>query len=203
METGPCSSSRTPRRRQSFCPAPRSDCRKPDVDSGGRRGPSSEGLGPCAHAVCAHRRAGSDGYEMARRPRDSRPAGCRAALITVARGAAPAGPAVVRLLLDTCTFLWLVENAQPLSPRARAACRDCSNDVYLSALSAWEIGIKYRSGRCPFRRRPTDSSPAAATDSGSSPCRSTSGTRHTTRCCPPTTATRSTAAWFRRPSSTG
>lgn len=60
----------------------------------------------------------------------------------------------MRLLLDTCTFLWLVADARTLSPRARAACRDRSNDVYLSTLSAWEIGIKYRSGRLPLPETP-------------------------------------------------
>lgn len=60
----------------------------------------------------------------------------------------------MRLLLDTCTFLWLVADAPDLSPRARAACRDPSNELYLSALSAWEIAIKYRSGRLPLSETP-------------------------------------------------
>ena len=60
----------------------------------------------------------------------------------------------MRLLLDTCTFLWLVADARDLSARARAACRDPSNDLYLSALSAWEIAIKYRRGRLPLSETP-------------------------------------------------
>ena len=60
----------------------------------------------------------------------------------------------MKLLLDTCTFLWLAADARTLSPQARAACRDRANDVYLSALSAWEIGIKYRSGRLPLPETP-------------------------------------------------
>jgi PIN domain nuclease of toxin-antitoxin system len=48
----------------------------------------------------------------------------------------------MRLLLDTCTFLWLVGGG-PLSAAAAAAIRTPSNDVRLSAISVWEIALKY------------------------------------------------------------
>jgi PIN domain nuclease of toxin-antitoxin system len=41
-----------------------------------------------------------------------------------------------------------------LSPVARRACIDPSNDVFLSAISAWEIAIKYRLGRLPLPEPP-------------------------------------------------
>ena len=53
----------------------------------------------------------------------------------------------MRLLVDTCTFLWLAADDSNLSKVARASCRDPENGVYFSALSAWEIAIKYRLGR--------------------------------------------------------
>lgn len=56
----------------------------------------------------------------------------------------------MRLLVDTCTFLWLAAADAQLSPRALSACRDPENTVYLSALSAWEIAIKHRIGRLPL-----------------------------------------------------
>ena len=56
----------------------------------------------------------------------------------------------MRLLLDTCTFLWLAADDPRLSARARADCRTMENVVYLSALSAWEIAIKHRLGRLPL-----------------------------------------------------
>lgn len=56
----------------------------------------------------------------------------------------------MRLLLDTCTFLWLAGGSASLSPGAAAAIRDASNQVYLSAVSAWEIASKYRTGRLPL-----------------------------------------------------
>jgi PIN domain nuclease of toxin-antitoxin system len=55
----------------------------------------------------------------------------------------------VRLLLDTCTFLWIVGGAKDLSPRARHAFADPSNEAYLSAASAWEIAVKHRLGNLP------------------------------------------------------
>ncbi len=58
------------------------------------------------------------------------------------------------LLVDTITFLWLVSDDQRLPLRARTACRTPSNDVYLSALSVWEIAIKNRLGKLPLPETP-------------------------------------------------
>ena len=60
----------------------------------------------------------------------------------------------MKLLLDTCTFLWLAADDPRLTPTARSACRGPENDVYLSALSAWEIAIKHRLGRLPLPEPP-------------------------------------------------
>lgn len=60
----------------------------------------------------------------------------------------------MKLLVDTCTFLWLVADHPRLSPTAQDACRDPQNLVYLSALSAFEIAIKYRLGRLPLPESP-------------------------------------------------
>lgn len=60
----------------------------------------------------------------------------------------------MKLLLDTCTFLWLAADDPQLSKVARDACRDPGNAVYLSVLSAWEISIKYRLGRLPLPEPP-------------------------------------------------
>jgi len=59
----------------------------------------------------------------------------------------------VKLLLDTCTFLWLAGGSSlPLA--ASAAVRDPSHDVYLSAASVWEIVTKYRAGKLPLPEPP-------------------------------------------------
>ena len=53
----------------------------------------------------------------------------------------------MRLLLDTHTFLWTVENSDRLSARARAAIADVGNEKLLSIASLWEIAIKVSLGR--------------------------------------------------------
>lgn len=60
----------------------------------------------------------------------------------------------MKLLLDTCTFLWLAADDPQLSQAARYSCRNPGNSVFLSALSAWEIAIKYRLGRISLPEAP-------------------------------------------------
>ena len=61
----------------------------------------------------------------------------------------------MRLLLDTCTFLWLITDAPDLSATVRARFTDPANEIFLSAASAWEIGIKWKRGRLPLPQPPT------------------------------------------------
>lgn len=56
------------------------------------------------------------------------------------------------MLLDTCAFLWLRESPDRLSEAAREVLRDGSNEVSLSAVSAWEISVKHAAGRLPLPR---------------------------------------------------
>jgi PIN domain nuclease of toxin-antitoxin system len=53
----------------------------------------------------------------------------------------------LKLLLDTCSFLWLTKGSESLSPKVIDAFSDPKNEVYLSAVSAWEINVKYRLGK--------------------------------------------------------
>lgn len=56
----------------------------------------------------------------------------------------------MNILLDTCTFLWLVSDSPELSLNARRLFEDPSNDVYLSVASAWEIVVKHNLGKLPL-----------------------------------------------------
>lgn len=56
----------------------------------------------------------------------------------------------MRLLLDTCTFLWVTRGDALLSAEAAALFRDPANEVFLSAVSAWEIAVKHRLGKLPL-----------------------------------------------------
>ena len=52
----------------------------------------------------------------------------------------------MRLLLDTCTFLWIATGSTRLSKTVQRLHADPSNELFLSAVSAWEIGVKYGTG---------------------------------------------------------
>ena len=53
----------------------------------------------------------------------------------------------MRLLLDTHTFLWWLSDWEKIAEPARKAIADPGNEVLVSAVSAWEIGIKKAKGR--------------------------------------------------------
>ncbi|HXT98496.1 MAG TPA: type II toxin-antitoxin system VapC family toxin, partial [Polyangia bacterium] len=61
----------------------------------------------------------------------------------------------MKLLLDTCTFLWMALGDRALSRPAREALADPANDVYLSATSSWEIALKHALGKLPLPEQPT------------------------------------------------
>jgi PIN domain nuclease of toxin-antitoxin system len=50
----------------------------------------------------------------------------------------------MRLLLDTCVLLWAADAPEKLSDAARVAVAAADNDVFVSAISAWEIHLKSR-----------------------------------------------------------
>ena len=52
-----------------------------------------------------------------------------------------------RLLLDTHAFLWCLSNVLELAEAARAQIVDPRNDVYVSAITGWEIAVKRAKGR--------------------------------------------------------
>ena len=60
----------------------------------------------------------------------------------------------MKLLLDTCTFLWIVSDSTELSELSRSLFRDPSNEIYLSAVSVWEISVKHALGKLPLPHPP-------------------------------------------------
>jgi PIN domain nuclease of toxin-antitoxin system len=62
----------------------------------------------------------------------------------------------VRLLLDTHALLWWFEGNAVLSPKAVVAMEDGTNEIFVSAVSGWEIATKLRLGRLPFAELLTD-----------------------------------------------
>jgi len=55
----------------------------------------------------------------------------------------------VRLLLDTHAFLWWLAGDPQLSATAKAALANPANEIFVSAVSAWEIATKFRLGKLP------------------------------------------------------
>lgn len=53
----------------------------------------------------------------------------------------------MRYLLDTHTLLWLAYEDERLSPRVARIFQQRSNEIVVSAASAWEIATKHRLGK--------------------------------------------------------
>ena len=53
----------------------------------------------------------------------------------------------MRLLIDSQAFLWWSEASPQLSPAARGAIADPTNEVLISIAALWELTIKVSSGK--------------------------------------------------------
>ncbi|MGD0412045.1 MAG: type II toxin-antitoxin system VapC family toxin [Verrucomicrobiota bacterium] len=60
----------------------------------------------------------------------------------------------MKILLDTCEFLWLVAGDAKLRPPVASAVRDPKNEVFLSVVSFWEISLKHSLGQLPLPQPP-------------------------------------------------
>lgn len=63
----------------------------------------------------------------------------------------------MKLLLDTHAFLWSYSDRRRLAVVARKAIADPDNEVFVSAVTFWEISIKIRIGKLqPVGAHPAD-----------------------------------------------
>ena len=60
----------------------------------------------------------------------------------------------MKLLLDTCTFIWLATDPGKVSGLARRLFTDPDNEVFVSAVSCWEISLKYAAGKLTLPEPP-------------------------------------------------
>ena len=60
----------------------------------------------------------------------------------------------MRILLDTCSFLWIASGSDHLSMKSRNLFSDRANEIFLSPVSAWEITLKHSLGRLPLPENP-------------------------------------------------
>ena len=56
----------------------------------------------------------------------------------------------MKILLDTCAFLWLTTDAPELSEKAKILFQNTNNAVYLSSVSVWEIIVKHQLVKLPL-----------------------------------------------------
>ena len=52
----------------------------------------------------------------------------------------------MNLLLDTCTFLWLVSDQKKLSSKALEVIGDEASQLHVSSISAFEVALKVQKG---------------------------------------------------------
>jgi PIN domain nuclease of toxin-antitoxin system len=60
----------------------------------------------------------------------------------------------VKLLLDTCSFLWAVNEPSRLSRNAFGLIEDPDNELFVSSVSAFEIAVKGKDRRFPLAVNP-------------------------------------------------
>ena len=60
----------------------------------------------------------------------------------------------MKVLLDTCAFIWLAMPQRMLSSKATQVINDPANELFLSDLSVWEIVMKYSAGKLPLPDKP-------------------------------------------------
>ncbi|MBI2339553.1 MAG: type II toxin-antitoxin system VapC family toxin [Deltaproteobacteria bacterium] len=58
-------------------------------------------------------------------------------------------------LLDTCSFLWMTMDPRGLSEQARAILAPREQEIFVSAISAFEIGIKVQKGKLQLSLPPS------------------------------------------------
>ncbi len=62
----------------------------------------------------------------------------------------------MKVLLDTCAFLWLVTDDTKLTPLAKEIFLDSGNELLLSAVTGFEITIKYSLGKLHLTEPPKE-----------------------------------------------
>ena len=66
----------------------------------------------------------------------------------------------MKFLIDTCTFVWIVSGGRSLPPRVVSAYQSADNEIFLSAVSVWEIAVKHAAGRLALPEPPHQLVPA-------------------------------------------
>jgi len=60
------------------------------------------------------------------------------------------------ILLDTCTLLWLAQDYRQLPKKVQTLLDKKQGAIYVSAISAFEIGVKYQKKKLSLPMKPHD-----------------------------------------------
>jgi PIN domain nuclease of toxin-antitoxin system len=60
----------------------------------------------------------------------------------------------MEVLLDTSVFLWMISKPERLSKKARAIIESKDNELFISAVSGWEITIKFQINKLKLPDKP-------------------------------------------------
>ena len=69
-------------------------------------------------------------------------------------------------LIDTHVFLWTLFSPDKLAEKARQTIEDPNNTIYVSAVTYWEISLKYALGKLVLSNVTPDALPDTATRMG-------------------------------------
>lgn len=72
----------------------------------------------------------------------------------------------MKYLLDTHVFLWATGQSKRLPSKVVTTITDLRNDVFVSAVSFWEIAIKVRTGKLDIGKNKPSDLPSRASDMG-------------------------------------
>ena len=75
----------------------------------------------------------------------------------------------MRYLLDTVVWLWSVWEPDRISRKADEVMRDLDQEIFLSAVTAWEVAIKAGSGKMVLPEAPTTYVPRRMAEQGLRP----------------------------------
>jgi PIN domain nuclease of toxin-antitoxin system len=64
------------------------------------------------------------------------------------------------LLLDTQSWLWMVGRPERLSRSSRTLLESSEHELFLSAVSSWEMSLRYALGKLPLPQPPAQLVPA-------------------------------------------
>jgi PIN domain nuclease of toxin-antitoxin system len=69
----------------------------------------------------------------------------------------------MRILLDTSAFIWSLDEREKLNDDAQQILRAGDQEIFLSAVSSWEIVIKWSMGKLKLPKHPAELIPEALT----------------------------------------